>query len=293
MKKTLFSLTLLLGFVILSSCSNIEDFQTTNNSQEKANEILEKMNKENPMSSIGIMHNLSLDKVMNRLSDFPSFATRRSVVADSFFVNNENSLAPSDIREAIREEIAAEYVEEATEYNIIEDYPLEDFLETYDSVVVPLQDLSPDEIKFVSDDNRNILSNSQISLLDQLESILKNDTLDLVQTLSQIDLLNQSAAEELPENELSVIYTATSMASNTCCYWAKKSVYSKQNSSKEIKINWKRAGQADVSCAIGGAIGKLRLLFLGQWQAYLIDVALTSAGGSAASVAYDIWNSWK
>lgn len=221
---------------------------------------------DNPMKSIGDLHNKGLDFVLERLKSTPMTRTSAEINIVPLvveFVTEAYSDLPKAEMNIVREALPP----------IIEEYSL---------------------VKNFSDFK---LTKNQKYFIDQLEEIISDDDFDLISLRNRIIQLEEEANNTLTGEDLNVILAGTSVAFYTLGYWHDNyEAWDINGTSNQMAggFNWKQLGKHDVGGGVAAASGGgLTWLLLGTgpsgWGAW---GALVLGGAVASSIEDCIDQLW-
>jgi hypothetical protein len=155
------------------------------------------------------------------------------------------------------------------------------------------------------------LTTTQKKLLSELNSAINDESLGLTETLQAFERIRVRAKSECSDKEIFTVLAAIEVGTNSLTYWHSNidkwsnlvaSLESKSangrisyNKRTQSDFSWKSVGKADVSGAIGAAVGVgVAAIVTGPpgWAAGGAAVAGGAVGASAGDAVLQLLDSW-
>lgn len=152
---------------------------------------------------------------------------------------------------------------------------------------------SKSSIQEVVDEYSEDLSESQISLLIQLDEALKNSDNNIETIFDRFDSVKELALSELSNEEAQVVLAGVEIGKASILYWSEnfdewKEVLREGDVSVKGWFDWSEPGGADVGGAVGGAVTAAVVNAVpGAGQVAYGGAIL---GASAADAVTQVWN---
>lgn len=272
------NLVFLLIAGLLFGCSENVSQQT-----QSDNKILTKAE----IHEIGVKHNEALAQVFVGFQEHKDHLKDRSKVKyvvsselSSFFRENFNSINYKSASEYSSKE-TSKYFNKSEKFTISSD-----------------KNITPIEVTIR--DNKEHLSETQISLLKEINNVLKMAASDLETILEELDAIEEKT-EELSPEDAQVILVGIEVGKASVKYWNEnfddwqKALANSQTKEQTKAISWFSLTEvtgADVGGAVGGAVGAAVVNAIpGAGQiGYAGAIAGGAAAGSAASAVEQVWN---
>lgn len=256
--------------LLVSACSSRQEEDLLNLGAKQSKNILEEINNSNALSHMGIAHNEIVDLLISQ---------HGSTLRSSDMTDTESY---EFIKEKVFESIGKYEIPGLSLRSESGDViTQEEFNEIYDDVVLLNYGKKTEDMVFYTSDDAKYLSDKQKEFIDEIEIIMKDTDLSIESVLNRISKVQDGAINNLSEEELAVVLTATSIAANTCSYWHN---YFKENILR-ADFSWKEVGVSDVGGAVAGAVAAgARWVFCGP-PGWKLTAALVVGGAAGASAA--------
>ncbi|QMU63237.1 MAG: hypothetical protein GKR88_02400 [Flavobacteriaceae bacterium] len=230
-------------------------------------------------------HNKAMDYVLNGLKNNDVSFNKNKANIDDLINSELNSFY--SITYKTGKEIAVEYSEKEVERFFYD----KRMTERSSSNSVP-------PIQAVIEEYSDNLSDEVIELLNEVEISLNNAPNDFGATINQLNLIEETAQNELSEIDAQIILASAEIGKASLEYWRdniddwQQVLSSESNRSGRGWFSWSDVAGADVAGAVGGAVGAAIVNVVpGAGQVgYAGAIIGGAAGGSAASAVSQIWD---
>lgn len=237
-------------------------------------EILRSINESNDFSDIGVAHNEMVDILMKEQESL---------------LRNGKEASEKEIYDSVRSRIykllsTHDFSKISLRSNDGGEISESEFNDLYDDVVLEISTKSPDDIRFYTEKDLEILSQEQADLLDELDTIMADDDVSIESILTRISAVQEKAKKTLKKEELDVILPTISVAANTCAYWS--SCFS--GSHLRVNFDWKKVGRADIAAGLGITVAvAIRVAIAGPigWKLAAGLIVGGAVGGSVTNAA--------